>query len=115
MEENSQNHNYSNNTIRYEWNYSYASEKNNLSLQNLYNEQLEKNHTKNILKNEMSSLFDNQTEKIKSAFESIFNRTDEMIFKFKNFRDYFDIYLTDMTELDSQISNQSQNYVLCNN
>ena len=116
MEENSQNHNYSNNnTIRYEWNYSYASEKNNLSLQNLYNEQLEKNHTKNNLKNEMSSLFDNQTEKIKSAFESIFNRTDEMIFKFKNFRDYFDIYLTDMTELDSQISNQSQNYALCNN
>ena len=61
----------------------------------------------------MSSLFDKQPEKIISTFESILSKTDEMIFKYKSFKDYFDTYLTDMTEIDSHLSINNDNQICC--
>ena len=115
MEENFQNQDYSNNdTIAIE-NTNHLHEKNLSSslIQNLYNEQLNNNYTNNSLKKDMSSLFDKQPEKIISTFESILSKTDEMIFKYKSFKDYFDTYLTDMTEIDSHLSINNDNQICC--
>ena len=59
----------------------------------------------------MSSLFENSTEKIISTFETILNKTDEMILKYKSFKDYFCLYLTDMSEINSHLSINSESKI----
>ena len=101
MEENSPNQNYSNNYTSFSL------------IQNMYDEKLDKNYTNNSLKKDMSSLFESNTEKIISTFESILNKTDKMILKYKSFKDYFDTYLTDVTEINSNLSINNENKICC--
>ena len=101
MEENLPNQNYSNNYTSFSL------------IQNMYDEKLDKNYTNNSLKKDMSFLFESNTEKIISTFESILNKTDKMILKYKSFKDYFDTYLTDMTEINSNLSINNENKICC--
>ena len=115
MEENSPNQNYSNNYTKSNEILDYSRQK-NLSfslIQNMYDEKLDKNYTNNSLKKDMSSLFESNTEKIISTFESILNKTDKMILKYKSFKDYFDTYLTDVTEINSNLSINNENKICC--